>query len=77
MARTNLVHIQITQNLVVLVWRFALESKEHHFSKQIRDNIQYVDVFSTLVVPVKREYKVVLGIHVGVTYSRIKKRNLF
>jgi hypothetical protein len=44
------------------------------FRDKIKDNMQYVDVFNTLVVPVKPEYKVVLGIHVGVTYSRIKKK---
>jgi hypothetical protein len=42
----------------------------------LKDNIQYVDVFSMFVVPVKREYKAVLDFHVGVTYSRLKKNGI-
>jgi hypothetical protein len=38
---------------------------------KIKDNIQHVDVFSRLVVPVKRDYKAVLEFHVGVLYSRL------
>lgn len=40
---------------------------------EIKENIQYVDVFCTLVVPVKRDYKAVLEFHLGVNYSRLKK----
>jgi hypothetical protein len=34
---------------------------------KIKDNIEYVDVFSSVVVPVKREYEAVLEFLVGVT----------